>query len=168
MWTVVEPWQLGQLQRMSAVDPERVEAILNTIWQSYPGLKEDLAIAAVDQEQLSVGRCAELLKMPPEIVEEKLVCFRQRHVRAEKAVIVDEGCVVAKLAEGGIAVWEVVRAYRRLGSVERLVEAFPALSTTELAAALTYAEKNPAEIELQISRYEAAVQKRRAEYPFAR
>jgi uncharacterized protein (DUF433 family) len=168
MWTVFEPWQLTQLQRLASVDAERVESILNTVWQQYPGLMGDLAIAAVDQEHLSVDRCAELLDETPERVEERLIKFRQRHVRAEKAVIVDEGHVVAKLAEGGIAVWEIVRAYRRLGSVERLVEAFPALSTTELAAALTYAEKNPAEIEQQISKYEAAVQKRRAEYPFAR
>jgi uncharacterized protein (DUF433 family) len=168
MWTVFEPWQLNQLQRLAALDPERAESILNTLWNSYPGLMDDLAIAAVDQEQLSVDRCAQQLGVAPDEVEARLVAFRQRHVRLEKSTVVDESTPVAKLVEGGVAVWEVVRAYRRLGSVERLVEAFPSLSTNELAAALTYAERHPAEIEQQISKYEEAVQKRRAEYPFAR
>jgi uncharacterized protein (DUF433 family) len=168
MWTVFEPWQLGQLQRLSALDPERVESILNTLWNSYPGLMADLAVAAVDQEQLSVDRCAELLHTSSEDIEARLVCFRQRNVRAERLAIVEDERSEATLAVGGIKVWEVVRAYRRLGSVERLVEAFPAIPTTELAAALTYADKNSAEIEAQISKYEEVLKKRRAEYPFAR
>ncbi len=170
MWTTFEPWQLGQLQRLSQSDSERVETVLNTIWNSYPNLLADLAVAAVDQEQLSVESCAKLLKIEPAEVEERLVDFRQKSARFdyEWAVVVDHGSTVAKLVDSRVAVWEIVREYRKLGSVERLTEAFPSLPKSELAAALTYAEQNPSEIEDQISKYESILQKRRAEYPFVK
>jgi uncharacterized protein (DUF433 family) len=169
MWTTYEHWQLNQLQRLAQADPERVETILNTVWNSYPGLLADLAIAAVDQEQLGVSECSELLVIPVEEVETRLREFRSKSSRFEYewAVVVDAG-KVAKLAESQICVWEIVREFRKLGSVERLTEAFPTLPKSELAAALVYAEQNPAEIEGQISRYEELIQKKRAEYPFTR
>ena len=168
MWTTIEPWQLAQLQRLATSDPERVETILNTIWNSYPGLLRDLAIAAVDQEQLGVEECSSLLGIPPQEVESRLYEFRQKSARFDYdwAVVVDNHSSVAKLADSQVAVWEIVREFRKLGSVERLTEAFPALPKSELAAALIYAEKNPAEIENQISRYEEVLEKRRSEYPF--
>ncbi len=52
MWARLEPWQLLQLQRIAKFDPERVESFLNTLWTQYPGLLHELAISAVDQEQL--------------------------------------------------------------------------------------------------------------------
>lgn len=169
MWTTLETWQLAQMQRLTKSDPERVETIFNTIWKSYPGLLEDLAIAAVDQEQLSVDACAKLLNKDVAHVEGKLIEFRRQNARTdcEHAVVVDGQCV-AKLVESQVAVWEIVREYRKLGSVERLTEAFPSLPKSELAAALVYAEQNPAEIEGQISRYEEILQKKRAEYPYMR
>lgn len=168
MWTTLNPWQLGQLQRLSQSDPERVETILNTLWNSYPNLLAELAVAAVDQEQLSVESCAKLLLIDVAEVERRLVEFRQHHARFnyEQAVVVDHGSTVAKLVDSRVAVWEIVREYRKLGSVERLTEAFPSLPKSELAAALTYAERNPSEIEDQISKYESILQKKRAEYPF--
>lgn len=170
MWTVFEKWQLAQMQRLAKSDPERVEAILNTIWNSYPGLLDDLAIAGVDQEQLSIDACAKLLGTDVAGVEARLLEFRQQNARYDydRAVVVDALSSVAKLADSRVAVWEIVREYRKLGSVERLTEAFPSLPKSELAAALVYAEKNPAEIENQISRYEEILQKKRAEYPHMR
>lgn len=169
MWTTYEHWQLIQLRRLSNVDPERVETMLNTLWNSYPGLLADLAISAVDQEQLSVDACAKLLNIPTTEVDQRLLEFRTRSVQkdCDWAVVVDEGSC-AKLADSRIAVWEIVREYRKLGSVERLTEAFPSLPKSELAAALVYAEQHPGEIESQISRYEEMLQKKRAEYPFMR
>jgi uncharacterized protein (DUF433 family) len=191
MWTTYEHWQLIQLRRLSKIDPERVETMLNTLWNSYPGLLTDLSIAAVDQEQLSVDACAKLLNIPTSEVDQRLLEFRNRSVQkdCDWAVVVDEGSCAkladsriedcdwavvvdegscAKLADSRIAVWEIVREYRKLGSVERLTEAFPSLPKSELAAALVYAEQNPGEIESQISRYEEMLQKKRAEYPFMR
>ena len=169
MWTKFEPWQLAQLQRLGLLDPERVETILNTVWRSYPGLLEDLAIAAVDQEQLSVEACAEQLVIDVAHVEERLIEFRQKNARFDYdwAVVFDGRSHIARLAESQVAVWEIVREYRKLGSVERLTESFPSLPKSELAAALVYAEQNPSEIEQQIARYEETIQKRRSEYPYA-
>lgn len=168
MWTTIESWQLAQLQRLSTTDPERVETILNTLWNSYPGLLNDLGIAAVDQEQLSVDDCAVLLSIDSAAVEAKLVEFRQKNTKCDYdwAVVVDHQSSVAKLVDSHVAVWEIVREFRKLGSVERLTEAFPSLPKSELAAALVYAEQNPSEIESQIIKYEEVLQRKRAEYPF--
>ncbi len=170
MWTTFDSWQLAQLKRLSNSDPERIETILNTIWKSYPGLLDDLAIAAVDQEQLSVADCAELTHAQTSEVEAKLIEFRQKnaHFDSDHAVVMAENSSVAKLADSQVSVWEIVREYRKLGSVERLTQAFPSLPKTELAAALVYADQNPAEIEEQISKYEEILHKKRAEYPFMR
>ncbi len=170
MWTKIEPWQLDQLKRLSQVDPERVETMLNTLWKSYPGLLADVAIAAVDQEQFSVADCAALLGIETSAVETRLRAFRQVQANADCqwAVVVDNNSSVAKLADSSISVWEIVREFRKLGSVERLTESFPSLAKSELAAALVYAEQNPAEIEEQILKYEEMLNKRRSEYPFVR
>jgi len=168
MWTTLQPWQLAQLARLSKTDSERVETILNALWRSYPGLLGDLAVAAVDQEQLTVGDCADLLHITIPEVEERLHRFRNssKPCEYERAVVMDSSSRVAMLPESRIAVWEIVREYRKLGSVERLTEAFPSLPKSELAAALVYAEQNPGEIETQISRYEEILSRKRAEYPF--
>lgn len=170
MWTTFETWQLAQLQRLAETDPERVETILNTVWNSYPGLLPDLAIAAVDQEQLSVDSCARLTGEDTSKVEDQLLEFRQKNAKFayDLAVVVDSKSCVAKLAESQVSVWEIVREYRKLGSVERLTESFPSLPKAELAAALVYADQNPGEIEEQISKYEEILHKKRAEYPFMR
>ena len=170
MWTKFEPWQLAQLQRLGQLDPERVETILNTLWHSYPGLLGDLAIAAVDQEQLSLEACASLLEITVEDVESRLIEFRQKSARFDYdwAVVMDGNSSVARLADSQVAVWEIVREFRKLGSVERLTESFPSLPKSELAAALVYAEQNPGEIEGQILRYEEMIEKKRSEYPFMR
>jgi uncharacterized protein (DUF433 family) len=169
MWTTYETWQLAQMQRLAKSDPERVETILNTLWNSYPGLLGDMAIAAVDQEQLSVDDCAKLLNIGIADVELRLLEFRIKSAKwdCDLAVVV-EGQSCARLADSNLAVWEIVREFRKLGSVERLTEAFPSLPKAELAAALVYAEKNPGEIEEQISKYEEILRKKRTENPHMR
>lgn len=166
MWRLLEPWQLQQLQRLSTLDPERVETILNTLWASYPGLYEELAIAAVDADSLGVSECSERIRISPESVEHEVIAFRNRPERIQMMVEQESG--VARLTESRVPVWEVVREYRKLGSVERLTETFRTLSRLELAAALKYAESHPEEIENQILRYEDLLGKRRTEYPFTR
>jgi uncharacterized protein (DUF433 family) len=168
MWIRNEPWQLQQLTRLAYNDPERLETVLNTLWRSFPGLLPEVAIAAVDQESLSVDDCARLLEISPAEVEERLVAFRQHAVRTDRAVVHHGDRNVAKLVEGQVCVWEVVRQYRKLGSVERLSQAFPAVPKHELAAALKYAELHPYEIENQIQEYEAVLARKRAEYPFTK
>lgn len=167
MWAINEPWQLSQLNRLAGIDSERVETILNTLWNSYPGLYSELAILAVDQEQLSLDECAHRLGITPDEVLQKLIQFR-RAAPLDLALVPDRnGQCVARIADFGIAVWEVVREYRKLGSVERLKESFPAVPEAQLAAAMRYAQENPDEIDGQIRAYEDMAGKFRAEYPFA-
>lgn len=166
MWAINEPWQMCQLSRLAGIDPDRVESIFNTLWKSYPGLYSELAILAVDQEQLSVDECATRLNITPEEVIQKLIQFR-RAAPLDLAIVPDRnGQSIARIAEYGIAVWEVVREYRKLGCVERLKESFPAVPEGQLAAAMRYAQENPEEIDSQIRAYEDMAGKLRAEYPF--
>lgn len=167
MWAKVERWQLRQLERLAYSDPDRGETVMNTLWRSFPGLYSELAISAVDQEMLSIEDCGELLTIPEAEVEERLMAFRGRKAQFDQAVVLAPGSRVAKLADGRVAVWEVIREYRRLGSVESLRGAFPSITESDLVTAIRYAEANPAEIEALINEYEEVLAKRRAEYPFA-
>ncbi len=74
----------------------------------------------------------------------------------------------ACVAHGNVSVWEIVREWRRLGSIEALRQLFPRLPEADLAAAIGYAKDHPAEIDAQIDDYEQALARRRAEYPFSR
>lgn len=168
MWHTLEDWQLTQLRKLASLDQERAETVLNTVWSSYPGLFEQVALSAVDQNELSIERCAELLDMDKDEIVYRLAQFRRAAVHLSSVAIVHEDGKDAKIASGNVSVWEVVREYRKIGSVDRLVEAFPSLSTSELAAALKYAAQHPEEIEEQIGRYEETLARRRNEYPFSK
>lgn len=169
MWAKFEPWQLQQLQRLAKLDIERVESLLNTLFLQYPSLYSDLAIAAVDQEQMTVAECADRLGMSEEVIEERRADWRRRMLTTtDTAVVVHEGSKsVARLAEGHLSVWEVVREYRKVGTLEALRASFPGVSEVELASALRYAQEHPEEIEEQIQAYERMLAIRRSEYPFA-
>ena len=78
MWTQFESWQCRQLERLAQQDPDRAESALNTLWAMCPGLLEELAISAVDQEELSIADCAGLLGIAREDVERRLAGFRSR------------------------------------------------------------------------------------------
>jgi uncharacterized protein (DUF433 family) len=166
MWVRLQSWQTQQLQRLTQLQPERAETILNTLWAACPTLLGELAISAVDQETLSVDACADLLAISTHEVEQRLIAFRKYSITIERAVV-EEGCRHgARLAEGQVAVWEVVREYRKLGSVEALKESFPGLSEGELAAAFIYAEQHPSEVEEKILAYENMLARKKSEYPF--
>jgi hypothetical protein len=165
MWTALEPWQVAQLERLSTVDRDRVESALNTLWEARPDLLSEITISALDQAQVTLERTSQILDIPESEVASRLAEFRRRALKRSYVVVCDGS--VAKLADGGLPVWEVVRVYRRLGSVEKLREAF-GLSVQTLESALAYADVNAAEINQQIDRYEALLEKRKAEYPFAR
>lgn len=166
MWIRFEGWQSSQLERLAKLDPERAEAVLNTLWAVCPGLLEEMAISAVDQETLSVAACAELLGLESEEVDQRLVAFRKHTLNLERAVV-RSGCTNgAKLAGGQVAVWEIIREFRKLGSVDRLRESFPSLSEAELSSAFLYADDHKSEIEEKIVAYENMLARKRSEYPF--
>lgn len=172
MWRPFESWQLNQLEKLADSDPERFESILNVVWAQHPGLLKQLALAAIEDGALSINDAAKVLDIPVDMVQEQVLLSRvesrRSHIGAGSAVIVYESGSEARLAGGKIAVWEVVRAYRRLGSMERLRETFPSLTPVELAAAVDYAAKNPGEIEDQIEKYESLLERRRSLYPYAK
>ncbi len=169
MGMTLEPWQLTQLQRLERLDPERTERVLNTLWEAHPELFEDLAVAAVDQEMLTVEGCAELLGYESDEIEHRLLEYRGRTQTAGCRIVLDEERGnVARLAEARIPIWEIVREFRKLGSVELLREAFPFLTPSELVAAMRYAEAHPSEIEAQIQQFESLIERRKTEYPFAK
>ncbi len=166
MWTSLEPWQLVQLERLAETSPERVERALNILWDADPDLLAEVAIEALDQDEITPDRCSQMLGIALDEVESRLTIHRKKALK-RCCVVVAEGAV-AKLADGGLPVWEVVRVYRKLGSIEKLQEAFAGVSTQTLDSALAYAKHHPDEIENQINRYEQMLERKRAEYPFAK
>lgn len=155
MWTPLEKWQVSQLERLSVSDPDRVEEALNALWDANPDLLESITISALDQKELSVNRAAELLGRTPGEVAKKLSVHRQRSLRS-RWLVVSEGSD-AQLADGSLPVWEIVRVYRRLGSMERLQKAFTGVSQATLESALAYAKTHEAEINRQIDEFEALI-----------
>jgi uncharacterized protein (DUF433 family) len=166
MWTPLEPWQVAQLERLSSVDHDRVEAGLNALWDARPDLLEQVTISALDQEEITIQQAIQILRVAETEIEQKLADFQRRALK-RCCVVVSNGSM-AKLADGGLPVWEVVRVYRKLETIEKLQEAFSGVSLQTLESALAYAEAHPEEIELQISRYEALLERRKAEYPYVR
>jgi uncharacterized protein (DUF433 family) len=151
MWTPLEPWQVAGLQDLANTDPERVESALNAVWGARPDLLESVTIAAVDRDEIGARRGSQILGISVSEVRKRLAAYRRRNLRS--LCIVCEGSE-AKLADSGIPVWEVVRVYRKLGSLARLQRAFAGTSRNTLETALAYARANPREIEGRISRYE--------------
>lgn len=168
MWAILDHWQLNQLQRLAKQDPERIERILNQVWAEHPGLFEELAIAAVDQEMLPVEQCADLLKTTPEAILERRASMRRAALRVDCAIEFDEATKMARITDSKIAVWEVVRQFRITNSIEAVVEALPSLTEAQVAAAVKYADEHPREIDSLIHAYEVVRGKRKEAYPFAR
>jgi uncharacterized protein (DUF433 family) len=164
-----EPWQLKQLVRLAQTAPNRVAEALNLVWEANPELFQNLAIAAVDQEQLSVADCAIALHTSVEDVEARLLAFRQSSTgNSNGHAVVCGDAALMRLPESGVAVWEIVRVFRQRGSWDQLCEAFSSVSHAELSFALEFAEKHLSEIDRAIDHYETMLQRRKAEYPFAR
>src|SRR4051794_6088214 len=112
MWTPLESWQVAQLEHLSSVDHDRVESALNALWDARPDLLDQVTVSAVDQEGITIQRASQILHVSESEVEQKLAEFRRRALK-RCCVVVSEGSV-AKLADGGLPVWEVVRVYRKL------------------------------------------------------
>jgi uncharacterized protein (DUF433 family) len=165
MWIPLEPWQIAQLGRLSTIDPERIESALNALWKDRPDLLEQVTIAGVASGDIPLEVAAHRLALSEAVIEQQVADFNRRSFRRCSLVICESG--VAKLADGGIPVWEVVRVYRKLGSIERLQKAFSGASSEALQSALAYAQTNSDEIDHQIEKYEEMVERRRAEYPYA-
>jgi len=155
-------WQIHELRRLATLDPERAERAMNAVWEADPELYEHLAVMAVDQDLLSMNEGARLLGVDQAALVEHLAHLRRQERGSERMIVMEGGA--ARLEESHLAVWEIVREFRRIGSVEGLEDSFPALSRAEIATALKYAQAHPQEIENEIHRYEAAIHRKLAVY----
>jgi uncharacterized protein (DUF433 family) len=157
MHRTFETWQVHQLQRLGDAEPQRLAAVMLALFEHFPDLYVDLAIAAVDQGELSIQEAAERLKIPVSEVESKFEAFHQGDQIGRRHVVRIGD--VARLINSQITVWEVAREYRLHKSIPLLKASFPSIPTSELQAAIRYAEANPEEIEALITRYETAYAK---------
>lgn len=146
-----EPWQLKQLERIAQTNPDRLEELLQALWNRYPFLYEELVIASVDQGHLSEEDAASRMSVPVAMVNEKLEHF---HNTGDHRIDIVGG--VARLVSSHVAVWEVYRDFEESGSLDHLMETFPGIPISELKAAIRYAEAHMDEIRDSIARYEAA------------
>lgn len=163
-----EPWLVTQLRRLAQRHPEQFEALENHLRISQPNVYEELAIMAVEHGEMTSADCAVCLQTDEDHVGHRLEIYR-RHASesGEGILITTDAQGVARLANTHVTVWEIVREFRRVGSVASLKEAFASLTESELRAALVYAGRHPDEIGEKIREYEEFVQRTKAAYPFA-
>src|SRR5437868_2200187 len=81
MWTPLEPWQVSQIEQLSRVDRSRVEGALNSLWESEPGLFQELTISALDQGQISRAQAGRALGISEQAVEAKLQDLNRRKLK---------------------------------------------------------------------------------------
>lgn len=147
----LESWQLKQLERIAQTNPDRLEELLQALWNRYPFLYEELLIASVDQGHLNEADAAARLSVPVGMIQEKLEHF---HNTGDHRIDIVGG--VARLVSSHVAVWEVYRDFEESGNLDHLMETFPGIPISELKAAIRYAESHLDEIKDSIARYEAA------------
>lgn len=150
-----EAWQIEQLAKLGEVNPNRLEELLQALWNRYPFLYEELAISAVDNGAMTLDEASQQLNVSTERLEEKLEHFRNT---GDHRIDMIGG--VARLVSSQVAVWEVYRDFERSGNLDHLMSTFPGIPISELKAALRYAEAHPEEIRALIERYEATYRNR--------
>ena len=150
-----EPWQLEQLRELGKENPNRLEELLQALWNRYPFLFEELAIGAVNRSVLSLEEAAEKLSCTPDNLQQKLEHYQST---GDHRITVTGG--VARLVSSQVAVWEVYRDFEKSGNLDHLMSTFPGIPISELKAALRYAEAHTEEITALIDRYESAYRNR--------
>lgn len=167
MSQTIDLWLVDQLRRMAKTQPERFEGFVRSLQQALPAEFEELALMAVDEGSLQASDCAVVLMVDSEELNVRLEGYRNNTDDLPDGLIEIDGNRVARIVDTQVAVWEVVRVFRRVGSVAELKQAYNSLSERELRAALAYAGNNPDEIAASIEQYEAVVNRAREAYPFA-
>ena len=152
---------------MADRDPQRAERIVEALWAAHPRLLGELAISAVGHGVVSAEEAAEVLGLSAEEVQVRVDTFL-RSERPTAPIVEDDGTGIARLAEGHVPVWEVVREFNKTHSFEEVAKAFPALTNAELEAAIDYGKNHAEEVGQLIEKYETMLDRKRAEYPFAK
>lgn len=164
----VKPWILPQVERMALERPGRIASALAAIFANDPDLEIELTAMAVEENMLELHEAAVHLGMSPDELEKRVTALSEHQdLSDDMARIKKDVGGVARLVSSPVAIWEVVREYRRVGAVDQVLESMPMLSELDVRAALSYAGRNPDEIGREIKRYDDHVERTRAAYPFA-
>lgn len=140
---------------MARTRPERLTAILSQLRFCYPEAYEELLLTALEHGDISIEDCAKDLDLDPAELVMRQEAFRlQLSESLESPAISRDAQGTARVKGTMIAVWEIVRRFRKTASVSELREAFPSLTELELRSALAYAGRNPDEVQGQIAAYE--------------
>lgn len=149
-------WILPQLKRLSRMKPAAFEGLVSHLREFHPSLYEELCLMAVEHGDMEYADCAVCLATDFSALAVRLEIYRSDTGNDDRAILIEaDESQVAKLVDSGIFVWEIVREYRRLGSLDALKSAYASLTEAELRAALRYADRNPQEIEAKIGEYES-------------
>jgi len=160
-----ERWLLPQITRLAKSDPPKFAELAETLQLHAPAVYEALALMAVDRGDLSADDCAGHLCTDRAVVDSRLEDFRRDTLEVDSHFVEKDAAGVARLAGTQVAVWEVVRAFRKLGSVGDLKAKYTSLTETELRAALAYAGRHPDEVGEAIQAYEEVSSKARTTFP---
>lgn len=164
----VKPWILPQVERMALERPGRIASALASIFTHDPDLEIELTAMAVQEDMVELNEAAVYLNLSPEALAKRVTALsEQEELSDDMARVKKDVGGVARLVSSPVAIWEVVREYRRLGAVDQVLECMPMLSELDVRAALSYAGRNPDEIGRDIKRYEEHLERTRAAYPFA-
>lgn len=156
---------LHQLLSFAERNPGRVEHALEAMWQADPHLIRDIAVEAVQGNLLTIEEGANWLGISVTEFESHVTKAAEEPGGYSTIGRDPDRRQPAKLARSGVAVWEIVREYRKEESLSRLQEHYASISHLELFEALLYAEEHPEEINADIERYEQFVRKKSEEYP---
>jgi len=66
-------WQLEQLSKLHDTDPGSVELAIDELLDEKPDLREKVVIGAYLDDQISLGKAAELLALHPLELRERLI-----------------------------------------------------------------------------------------------
>lgn len=150
-----DAWMISQVQRMARTRPGRLTAILFQLRESHPDAFEEMVLTALEHGDLSCDRSAQELGVDQADLAAKQEAFRQMlSDSVESPVISKDSHGTARVNGTMIAVWEIVRKFRKSSSVSDLRDSFNSLTELELRAALAYAGRNPDEIQGQISAFD--------------
>lgn len=150
-----EHWILPQLKRLARTKPQSFDSLVVHLREFHPGVYEELCLMAVEHGDIEPADCAVCLATDVSHLAVRLEIYRAGAGSDDSAILIEtDSHGVASLVDSQIRVWEIVREFRRLGSLGDLKEAYASLTESELRAAIRYAERHSDEIEAKIRAYE--------------
>jgi uncharacterized protein (DUF433 family) len=159
-------WQLDQLKVLSTTKPGTIQKALDALWIAMPSLQKEVILTALAEGRINATYAARELNLSEDVVIEQAAEFGSEGTgRPILSLIECEAGKAAKLPESGLAVWEVIRKFRQLGTIQAVLESFPSLSEAEMQSALGYATMNSEEIDKNIRDYDDLQSRKYTEYP---